>query len=285
MDMENTLQPIEYVNFPRESTEANSTVFENYCRLCAREHNPNLLKNIEQYHLKLPLADFLCINLEHENLPKNICNSCGEMITTICKFQELCSTSQDLLNIISNSNNIKSDQVSVLDKSQDEEDSIHTESDEIQLNVVKTRNSVRSSFLKPGKWMCHDCGNIFSSCYKMKIHRKSCELIGTEQSKKNGPFECTICGKLLPTFIGYGVHKNMHYKTDSTAKSLIQISKKEKSKEKKICYICGKSFNNSSYSLKVHLLFHNKDKPFECEICQKRYYTNVNIELIFIFSV
>lgn len=277
MEMESTLQPIEYVNIPKKSSEGNSTFFENYCRLCAKEHNHNLLKNIEQYHLKLPLADFLCINLEREDLPEKICNSCGKMITTICTFQELCSASQDSLNIISNNTNIESDQVSVLDKSQDEEDSIHSDSDAVPPNDVKTRRAVRSSFLKPGEWMCLDCGNIFSSCYKMKIHRKSCELIGTEKSKKNGPFECKICGKLLPTFIGYGVHKNMHYKTDNTAKSSMQISKKTKSQEKKICYICGKSFNNSSYSLNVHLQFHNKDKPFECEICQKRYYTNVNI--------
>ncbi|XP_039440070.1 zinc finger protein 205-like [Culex pipiens pallens] len=124
------------------------------------------------------------------------------------------------------------------------------------------------------QWVCLDCERTFESCTKLKKHRQTCELVGTENSKRMGPFTCEICGQTLPTLMGLRVHVHKHSKAGE------KEGKKDLEKagaagpKSTVCHICGKSFSGtgSLRDLRSHLVFHGQEKRIECQICNKKFH-------------
>lgn len=101
------------------------------------------------------------------------------------------------------------------------------------------------------KISCHKCFKTFVSISRLKLHLKVHER----------KFECPICNRRLPTFPQLKNHINdIHENPGSHS-----------------CEICHKKFNRAE-NLKVHLKFHDKNrpKPFKCQRCDFATHSKAN---------
>ncbi|XP_055531746.1 zinc finger and BTB domain-containing protein 24-like [Wyeomyia smithii] len=123
------------------------------------------------------------------------------------------------------------------------------------------------------QWVCLDCEEVFQSCTKLKKHRQTCKLVGTENSKRLGSFTCEICGQTLPSLMGLRVHLHKHSKArlESDSKSKEEPKSPPPVPKKAVCHVCGKAFNGAS-SLRSHLVFHDQEKRMECPVCKKKFF-------------
>ncbi|KFB36473.1 hypothetical protein ZHAS_00003513 [Anopheles sinensis] len=113
------------------------------------------------------------------------------------------------------------------------------------------------------EWVCLDCELAFESCSKLKKHRQSCELVGSERSKRYGTFPCETCGDVLNTFAALCLHRYKH-------ETSLAAGKEKKEKVEKICHVCGKIFKTAR-SLNKHLGIHLDEKKYVCQICDKSF--------------
>ncbi|XP_061880723.1 mucin-2-like [Entelurus aequoreus] len=103
------------------------------------------------------------------------------------------------------------------------------------------------------KNQCGQCGRVLSSPAVLESHMNL--HIG------HRPFSCRICRKDFPDARGLRRHSWVH------ADSRIHV-----------CQQCGKGFVYS-YCLTKHLqMVHRKIKPFVCQICDKAFFTKVDVE-------
>ncbi|XP_053698208.1 putative zinc finger protein 286B [Sabethes cyaneus] len=123
------------------------------------------------------------------------------------------------------------------------------------------------------QWVCLDCEEIFQSCTKLKKHRQTCKLVGTQNSKRLGSFTCEICGQTLPSLMGLRVHLHKHNKSrlDLVSKNKDESKSPPPVPKKAVCHVCGKAFNGAS-SLRSHLVFHDQEKRMECPVCKKKFF-------------
>lgn len=94
-------------------------------------------------------------------------------------------------------------------------------------------------------FLCSDCGKGFSSAGGLKQH--SFRHLYKKQ------FTCPDCPRSFPTKADLVGHINTHK----------DIPKKH------ICDVCGRGFK-TPFLLKQHKRYHNNDKRFACEFCEKR---------------
>ncbi|XP_052867037.1 zinc finger protein weckle-like isoform X2 [Anopheles cruzii] len=113
-------------------------------------------------------------------------------------------------------------------------------------------------------WVCLDCEQVFESCRKLKIHRRTCPLVGSEQSKRVGMFPCDVCGYVNSTLVGLRIHLYKHRERAPQSKRKHTVSKE------KICHVCGKTCQTSR-ALRQHLVCHSQEKKNECHICGQRF--------------
>lgn len=113
---------------------------------------------------------------------------------------------------------------------------------------------------------------MFSGKTSYRNHRKCCEIRGTSDSRRNQNYTCEAedCGKILTSLVGFNAHTAMHRRHKRNPVN------EPKKLPVLLCSICGKTFKQNT-SLQVHILNHQNLKPFECELCPKRYYTHVSM--------
>ncbi|ETN62460.1 hypothetical protein AND_005847 [Anopheles darlingi] len=119
------------------------------------------------------------------------------------------------------------------------------------------------------EWLCLDCEETFESCARLKTHRQTCALVGTEQSKRIGSFSCDVCDYVHSSLAALRVHRHKHSDKGTKAKRKKTAIAKDETPEK-ICHVCGK-INKSARALRLHLLTHSNEKKNECHICGKRF--------------
>ncbi|XP_049285796.1 zinc finger protein 557-like [Anopheles funestus] len=117
------------------------------------------------------------------------------------------------------------------------------------------------------QWVCLDCEQVFGSCFQLKKHRRSCELVGSKTSKRIATLVCDICGETMSTESALTMHRRKHEaKTNGpTIKSASAVKL-----ELTVCHVCGHT-SKSRRALRLHLITHSSDKNVECPICGKRF--------------
>lgn len=98
---------------------------------------------------------------------------------------------------------------------------------------------------------CRYCNITFLSSIEKKNHK--CEYQIDNRNKI-----CRFCRKTIPKS-SFNHHMEIH--TDDLI----------------FCDICNKQFSNKR-CLKVHMLIHQEDKPFQCESCSERFINKRNLE-------
>ena len=146
--------------------------------------------------------------------------------------------------------------------------------------------------VKKVRYECDICGKDYAKSNDMKFHVKwvhdgdkskesTCKICGNSFSKKKN-YDCRFCNKLFATPIRLSGHINkMHVVGNKKKKRDIcgkEFSKLEShiyfvhtKKDKLECKFCKNMFA-SRVSLRIHTKnFHEKDKNFICEICDKEF--------------
>ncbi|XP_054628702.1 zinc finger protein 37-like [Dunckerocampus dactyliophorus] len=103
------------------------------------------------------------------------------------------------------------------------------------------------------KNQCGECGRVLSSSAALESH--------LSLHKGHRPFSCTVCRKSFPDAKGLRRHDRVH-----------------RNGRIHTCQQCGKGFVYV-YGLTKHLqMVHVKFKPFVCQICNKSFFTKVDVE-------
>ncbi|XP_077501964.1 zinc finger X-chromosomal protein-like [Amblyomma americanum] len=92
------------------------------------------------------------------------------------------------------------------------------------------------------------CGDLFTTQYKMEMHTR-----WKHWRSKKGIHQCTHC-----TF------------TSTRKADIIRHERTHVDKRNSVCNLCQKRFSRPD-NLKVHMMIHTRDKPYECSQCGKRF--------------
>lgn len=118
--------------------------------------------------------------------------------------------------------------------------------------------TVKKSKAKDLKLECHDCGNLFKSKCKLRVHWK----------KEHSSVTCPSCGLRFKSFKAYKYHQTNKSKT-CIQFSRVNIVDEGKSK-KYYCKECHYSTHSRSYIIN-HLVVHVKEYKYKCKLCDKSF--------------
>ncbi|XP_053698834.1 zinc finger protein 540-like [Sabethes cyaneus] len=142
-------------------------------------------------------------------------------------------------------------------------------------SAIGTPESLRNKHYK-----CEICNKEIStrSGYRVhltKIHcntnestKTSSEELMRMQEKKR--LQCPLCPNKY-----YQVHQLKYHLKTHQSKSLCKKKYKKAMlpEGKRICPICGKNFERNPFYFETHMKFHRKEKDFQCDQCEKAYFT------------
>ena len=156
---------------------------------------------------------------------------------------------------------------------------------------MKEHTLARNSeiFRKQSKWVCENCGRMFSSAKNLKHHcslklcenkkrhklhiqkqklssisdRKKRALLKKQIARKNLPskYSCDQCEKRFKFQYEVRYHKKIYHSNVRPAK----------------CTLCDKTFVHH-HTLKYHMRRHTNDRPFQCLTCDKAFYSRTSLK-------
>ncbi|XP_077517234.1 uncharacterized protein LOC144128053 [Amblyomma americanum] len=100
---------------------------------------------------------------------------------------------------------------------------------------------------------CEKCGDLFTTQYNLEMHTRRKHWHSTE-----GIHHCTHCTYTSTHKVDVFRHERTH------------VARRES-----LCHLCQKRFSQPD-NLKVHLMIHTGEKPYECSQCGKRFRQRVH---------
>ncbi|XP_070191495.1 zinc finger protein 284-like [Littorina saxatilis] len=115
----------------------------------------------------------------------------------------------------------------------------------LQVHVRRSHSAESGSLgeANPRKVACEFCANFYTSKESLRAHIKRCHSDEPEA-------ECDVCGSIQPGTYALSAHKKSCHEY------------------KKLCYLCGAVFSNST-AFDKHMAGHYGVKRFFCDICKK----------------
>ncbi|XP_062528394.1 zinc finger protein 62 homolog [Bombyx mori] len=197
-----------------------------------------------------------------DSLPDCICNECFHELEKAVKFKQKCEHSYftlindtfknplipkvDIKEELSFDNNCEFD-------TSFHENSVETEFEIEDKNIKKSRANDLSL-------ECHDCGELFKSKCKLRVHWK--------RAHQSSYLKCERCKRQFKSFKAYNLHKKISPASCTVAK-FIRIEGEGKNR----MFYC-KDCDYKSIRVKDmmnHYLCHSGERPFTCSICLKTF--------------
>lgn len=270
-----------------------------FCRLCGIKHeqdNKYDLEELRSDHRNDDIFNVCFLDYEGLEAAKTICPGCYNEVDSVARFVEKCHEGQRrLLEHFSELMQMPiPDQAGVDDqfnRSEDEyledgnndanlsdDDDFETEEmknarmDRYIDKLMKKYKSVRGKIRGSKSWECLDCREIFQRRTHLAKHRSTCPLVGSEDSKRRGPFRCEVCDKLLSTLPGYRYHLIKKHDNKEEGDNSPEELRLLKSNKLITCPLCSDSFATVA-KLRYHLPSHkstNKGRDSEGNSCSAR---------------
>lgn len=203
-----------------------------------------------------------------DGLPDRICPDCLLELDNALKFKQKCEDSNKILRstVTTNVNRevvikeekysqyISSLDLDYLESSVLYEDCIKQE----ETIIVDPTNKTIKSRAVDLKLECHDCGELFKSKCKLRVHWRKVH--------QNSQLVCDKCKRQFKSFKAYSLHNKKNLKSCKTA-SLVNIEGLGKTRlfHCKDCEYKTKRIKD----MEAHLVLHTGDRPFVCNFCHK----------------
>lgn len=252
----------------------------NVCRVCLQPDNNTFRSLFEQYNNHF-IYEFINSIItfsifQGDGLPDKICSFCLLDLETCINFKSKCESSNDLLckNTFKSELDIISVNEKKIDISENETDANCMEDYESLTDCLDStqrdsklvkENSVTGEIVAFNNELpqCHECGDIFKTKYKLKVHWKHTHLPKT--------FLCPICKRVFKTSYAYNKHRKRESGPCSELANGIEIGVEGEGNSR--IFYCKHCDYKSSIMLSIrnHITTHSRERLYKCNICNKAY--------------
>ncbi|XP_072935277.1 zinc finger Y-chromosomal protein-like [Epargyreus clarus] len=251
------------------------------CRVCLNNIMTEYLSifdKYKEYSIKYYILMITNIEMEEEDgFPDQICSSCLLELEAAVNFSEKCKNSDILLKkskrtIIELCPETHIDVKNIIIKKEElEEIKVEGSADDgVEFNDdIEPIEQISVENIKPFKskaidlkFECHDCGNLFKSKCKLRVHWKKTHMLSS--------LICDICKRRFKSYKAFHMHKKNKLKSCKMAASkLIRVEGEGKSRVFH-CIEC-KYKTKRTKDIQSHIVIHNGDRPYLCKLCPNRY--------------
>ncbi|XP_055595278.1 zinc finger and SCAN domain-containing protein 12-like [Uranotaenia lowii] len=260
-----------------------------FCRLCGVKSESEYKSDLDNFGEddNVKIAITMCL-VQDPILAafRHVCENCYSEFTGFMQFIKICHNGQTQL-----ASKLRVNQPEISESFKDASDAAGSENDEgfslvesdddtepfdptsfhdgetkeertdryVDILMAKLEQNKHTKSCAPRPYDCLDCGETFRKKDLMSKHRKSCLLIGSEESLRYKPYTCSICDKTVKSMAGYRyhlwtLHKDKFYnneKGETLPDELIKMGRRKNIK----CPLCNEYFearNRLWYHLPSH---------------------------------
>ncbi|XP_028171073.1 telomere zinc finger-associated protein-like isoform X2 [Ostrinia furnacalis] len=218
---------------------------------------------------------------QNDGLPSEICPDCLLELDTAVTFKAKCENSNIILlgtlpgNQITQLTEFSIDMKLEQIKKEEPDDYVDDKDFEVEYldtdvdfgldldQIGKQETQVETLNVKPNKetqFECHDCGEFFKSKCKLKVHWKRVHLLDK--------LVCETCKRAFKSTKAYVRHVKSNNRSCLIAKKVtVEGIGKQRVFHCKDCAYKSRRIKD----IQTHLVTHNGDRPFQCDLCQKRF--------------
>ena len=249
------------------------------CVICFQSFKKQILVN---KHLKLHLQSYIYDGSKNENASDPISENQLKNINTPEKKLESIHENKDDKNFkISTDLNRKTHVCEICEKSFRRKDHYqkHKAVHEVKCDICdysfsqkdNLQRHLASVHEKQKPFNCDNCDYSFSEKGSLKKHLESVH-------EKKKPFKCDTCDTIFTRQTSLKRHILKNHITEKKLENIHAKTDINMIRKTHVCEICDKVFRRKNHYQK-HKAVHEGKKPFQCEICSKRFPTKFKLNL------
>ncbi|XP_055599473.1 zinc finger protein ZFP2-like [Uranotaenia lowii] len=252
---------------------------ENLCRICVTNGNGELLPmhhSVEDKTVEYLIRFCSGLKIEKSNpYPKKCCAGCVDNLQLAYSTIVQCQESEGKLQLLLENKNHGAEEEYSLQLTADEESDVSYSGLESESDFVQDENLTVIIEEGPDEsTTCCACRKNFRTVEALTKHITSIHEPERSHDSTRKPFQCEVCFKRYFKKTSLNRHKRL----GRLGMDILIPTKEPEAPIDHRCCGCRKDFE-SSEQLKAHALAehsnvrvpHDEAKPFECEICFKRY--------------